>query len=167
MVWPRNIAPRIGINELEKEPFPDWYARVRHLIPHVPSNVAEHWIHRHWGHSPYEFLPLAQLRFEQQTWTLKQLADIEFGWRWTFDLARLDRPHVRRTTLAQMMMAGGTWPQPIIVLDNVNGLRDGDNKPMGRLHLVEGHLRLTYLRCLEHKRQALPQHEVWITRLVP
>src|SRR5262245_12542937 len=123
-MWPSSIAPRIGINELAKEPFPAWHARVGHRIPHVPVNVAEHWIHRHWGHSPYEFLPLGRLRFEAQTWSLGQLRAVGFGGRgwsgaWSeIDLTRLDQPMVKGTPLARMMMTVGTWPEPVIVLDN-------------------------------------------------
>lgn len=166
-MWPRSIAPRIGVNELDKEPFLEWYARVQRHIPHVPANIAEHWIHRHWGHSPYEFLPLSRLQFERQTWPLELVREIAFGSRWTMgsDVTRLDLPMIARTPLAQMMIAAGTWPEPVIVLDNVSGSLDDLQKPMGRWHLLEGHLRLTYMRCLDHKGSALPEHSVWIARL--
>jgi hypothetical protein len=158
------------MNEFDKESFAEWHARVGHRIPQVPSNVAEHWIHRHWGHSPYEFLPLARLRFESQTWTLEKLRAVQFGWdsrSSASDLTRLDQPMIRNTPLARLMLAAGTWPEPIIVLDNDDGLLDDWRKPMRRWHLLEGHLRLTYLRCLEHKGQARPRHDLWLARLVP
>lgn len=167
-VWPSTLRPRPGARPYEREPFAVWWARVRSEIPDVPEGVAEQWVHRHFDGSPYAFLPIEQLRFEQQSWSLEQLAAVTFGacWSWNpTDVARLDRE--RATPLATMMLETGTWPAPILVLDNPDGLLDDTGVRMGRWHLVEGHRRLTYLRCLASRGAARPTHPVWIVSLAP
>jgi hypothetical protein len=151
------------------EPFAEWFARVRTELPHLPECVAEHWIHRHWnGCSPYEFLPLDRLRFDRQVWTLGRLRQVEVGSGWRqihSDVDRLYSPDIVKTPLARMMLTARTWPVPIIVLDNPGGLADRYG-PMGRLRLIEGHLRFTYLHCLDHRSEAAPMHTVWLATVV-
>jgi hypothetical protein len=169
-MWPLNIRPYVGASDHDREPFDEWWPRVRHHLAHMPDNAAEHWVHRHFGHSPYAHLPLPQLRFEQCVWSLQQLDDISFGSDWgsiATDLSRLDSPMIRQTPLAQMIVAAGTWPEPIIVLDNPDGVKERGGAVMGRWHLIEGHQRLTYLRCLAHKGTAKPSHDVWIMTIAP
>lgn len=43
------------------------------------------------------------------------------------------------------MLEHGTWPVPIIVLDNAAGICTPDDEPMARWHLFEGHMRSAYL----------------------
>ncbi len=136
----------------------------------MPENVAEHWVYRHFGHSPYAFLPLQRLRFERHTWTNRQFDQVTFGddWRWTTnDLSRLDHDGHRSSWLGANMIEHGTWPEPILIFDNASGLSDSSGVPMGRWHLLEGHQRLTYLRCLADKGQAKSEHDTWIVTLEP
>ena len=162
-MWPKKIAPYVGESELDREPFEDWYARVGEDIKHVPEDVAEQWIHEHWGGLPYEFLPLEQLKFEKQRWSLSDIDRVRFGRDWgenASDVERLDDEHIQNTRLARFMLDAKTWPRPIIVLDNKHGLVHRGEQ-LGRWHLLEGHTRLTYMRGLQHKGVALPEHDVW------
>lgn len=162
------MRPYVGASRSDREQFAEWWPRVRHRITNVPENVAEHWVHRHYGGSPYAFLPLDRLRFERQSWSLAQLDAVTFGSCWSWnprDLARLDRE--QGTPLAAMMIEAGTWPEPIVILDNPGGLAEPGGPRMGRWHLIEGHKRLTYLRCLAAKGSAHPQHDVWLASIVP
>jgi len=165
-MWPKKLAPYVGESELDREPFIEWYPRVREHIANVPEDVAEQWVHDHWGHSPYESLPLTLLQFERQRWSLADVDRVRFGRDWgenASDVHRLDDVHIQQTRLAQYMLKENTWPRPIIVLDNQHGLVNRGEQ-LARWHLVEGHTRLTYLRCLQHKGVALPDHEVWCVR---
>jgi hypothetical protein len=169
-MWPEKIRPYVGSNESDVEPFDEWHERVREYISHVPDSVAKEWNHRHWRHSPYEHLPLSQMHFERQTWPLARLGEVKFGKDWgesAADLTRLDQPMVRQAPLAQMMLRDKTWPAPIIVLDNADGAQVHRGVPMARWHLLEGHQRLSFLRCLEHKNDALPYHDVWVVMITP
>ncbi len=162
-----DIAP-VGEGQ-EREPFSLWFARVEHRIPNIPRNVAEHWLHRHWGDSPYYGMPLEQLRFRQEGWSNDKFIEIETGPQWSFGKrveAYLHDPSYRpRQTdmLWETMSRHGTWPQPIIVLDNPTGFAG----PMAttirsRWLLVEGHLRATYLHYLITDGRAQPTHQVWV-----
>jgi hypothetical protein len=143
---------------------------MRNELPHVPENVAEQWVHRHFTGSPYAFLPLPQLRFARQTWSLQQLAEVTFGSHWSWssaDTARLDRDRDRGMPLATLMHDAGTWPEPIVLLHNPDGLKDDTGIPMGRFHIVEGHKRLTYLRCLAARGAPRDRHDVWVATIAP
>ena len=68
---------------------------------------------------------------------------------------------LHKTWLASNMRTTGTWPTPIIVLDNEPSL----NPTYHRLQLIEGHTRLGYLRTLVEQGTAQPVHAVW--RIAP
>jgi hypothetical protein len=169
-MWPAKIAPKVGASDFDKESFVDWYRRIKPLIPHVPENVAEHWLHRHWGYSPYESLPLARLRFSLQTWPLERFHRVEYGSTWKIspnNCNRLYEPEIRSTRLAQLMLATGTWPAPVIILDNHDGSLKHRGRRMAPWQLIEGHLRLWYLRCLESRNEATAFHQVWEMTVAP
>lgn len=64
--------------------------------------------------------------------------------------------------LADYMLEHRTWPEPIIVLDNLSLTSWG--KPF---HLMEGHRRLDYFReVYQEERDTLKSlHEVWVVTL--
>ncbi|MDY7227913.1 hypothetical protein [Hyalangium rubrum] len=164
-----DIAPRK--EDDEKEPFTTWHARVQHRIPHVPVSVAEHWLHRHWDQSPHYWLDLARLRFRLERWTNARLAEIRFGFtwgnhgNWQRDLIK-PKHWLSDHWLWLNMEKHGTWPAPIIVLENAN---DAPNSAYGKLPpllLIEGHHRLEFARALSTLGKALPDHEVWLATLV-
>lgn len=100
----------------------------------VPKNVAEQWLHRHWGQSPYEWLPSSEYKFSEsklKSSCLKRLYNrlhrrpddwdaIERG------MFICDRHPEQGTPapigwLANYMITNRTFPQPIILLDNTDG----------------------------------------------
>lgn len=153
-----------------REPFDRWHARVREEIPHVPDCVAEHWLYRHESHTPYTWLPLSRLRFDLQTWDLARVRKIGEGIepRWCPDWSDAlgTDPIHRETWLGQYMLEHGTWPVPIIVLDNAPGICSPDDDPLARWHLIEGHMRSAYLDHLAKTQKAQSHHQVWVTTIV-
>jgi hypothetical protein len=67
-VWPIELRP-IGEETAHKEPFRDWWQRHSYRLSHLPPDLAEQWIHRHWLNSPFAFLPLDDLLCERRTWS--------------------------------------------------------------------------------------------------
>lgn len=152
------------------EPFERWHDRVREEIPHVPACVAEHWLYRHGSGTPYTWLPLSRLRFQLQTWDLAQVQQIGEGIepRWCpgwSDALGTDR-HRRESSLGQYMLEHGTWPVPIIVLDNAAGICAPDDEPMARWHLIESHMRSAYIDHLAKTQKAQSHHQVWVATMV-
>lgn len=155
----------------DREPFDRWYERVREEIPHVPPCVAEHWLYRHESRTPYTWLPLGRLRFEQQTWDLARVLKIGEGvepnWSpsWSEELGHVSWR--RETELGEYMLAHGTWPFPIIVLDNDGAVQPPQGCELARWHLIEGHMRSAYMDHLAKTQQAKPQHQVWVATIAP
>lgn len=154
----------------DQEAFEQWHQRVREQIPHVPACVAEHWLYRHGIHTPYCWLPLGRMRFKQETWDLARVLKIGEGveplWSpgWGEELEK-DRHHYE-SDLGQYMLTNGTWPVPIIVLDNEVGLRNPDDQALARWHLIEGHMRSAYLDHLAKTGQAQGTHQVWVATVI-
>lgn len=162
-MWPQRIAPYVGESDSDIEPFADWYVRIHTLIPNVPEDVADQWIHRHWRQSPYEYLPLEQLTFEEESWTVHEIDRVRFGTGCgpgPGSSDRLDDQMTRGIPLAKFMLSEHTWPRPILVLDNSHGLVHRGEQ-LARWHLIEGHQRLTFLRELQRRDMVLAEHKVW------
>lgn len=64
-VWPEHLMP-VGKGSLEKETFDAWWSRNGTELRHLPPVLCEQWIHRHWKHSPFTFLPLDTLTWEER-----------------------------------------------------------------------------------------------------
>lgn len=156
---------------LGREPFMSWYPRVRAHLPNVPVDVAEHWLHRHWGESPFDHLPLETMRFTKVQWTQSELAEVRFTQTWGntpvwHDGLVRGEDGYENNWLFQNMVSTGTWPAAVIVLDNAQGfIEPMFNLPLPRLVLVEGHRRLEYIRALFTMRKALPRHDVWFAQV--
>ena len=173
MIWRgfESISPSGGgIFDVNGEPFDVWHPRVMHRIPHVPPCVAENWLHRHWGLSPYYWLPLARLRFEKQRWANAKVLGIGEGleprWSpgWGEELGRQGSVH-NQMWLGRYMLEHRTWPAPIIVLDNSAGLVDPFGERLARFHLIEGHMRSAFHHHLATHGLARDEHEVWLTAI--
>ena len=156
---------------LNREPFTVWYPRVKAHLSNVPADVAEHWIHRHWGQSPFDYLPLEAMHFTEMQWTQEELAEVRFSHLWGntsawHDGLVKDPEDLGSNWLFHHMASTGTWPAAIIVLDNAQGLIEPMfNLPLPRLVLVEGHRRLEYIRALSSMGKARMRHAVWLAKI--
>ncbi|WP_230439251.1 hypothetical protein, partial [Xanthomonas campestris] len=80
----------------------------------------------------------------------------------------LFRDQIRRSTwLATYMLTNGTSPVPIIVAANSSGLMHPKGATMRSNQLIEGHMRLAYLRgMIRQNHTSLRQsHLVWLLSL--
>lgn len=135
-----------------------WFKRVSALVPLMPFEVAEQWIFRHWGGSPdYNRIVVSTMSFRRETWTTEQLDTITGpgGQDPTFWMMEHD-------FLACSMRARGTWPMPIIVLDNRRPSIEAAPMRFGRMQLLEGHRRLSFIRQLAEQGRVEPSHDVWV-----
>ncbi|MGZ3250311.1 MAG: hypothetical protein ACXWIW_11855, partial [Croceibacterium sp.] len=65
--WPTELRPE-GDGTWQREDFQHWWKRVGPLISHLPPDLCEQWIYRHWGHTSFNFLPLDSLCWRREIW---------------------------------------------------------------------------------------------------
>lgn len=164
-MWQPHLRP--SSDSHRREPFDAWYARVSPAIPQIPRELAEHWLYENWGVINYDYLDLSGLSATRGTLTLREALAVTVSDGWGAiepGTALLDDFVEQEEWLALHMSRVGTWPVPIVVLDNEDGTAAPDRPEIGRRQLLEGHRRLTFLHGLEAAGTAAPTHEVWLVR---
>ncbi len=160
--WPADLEP-IGENSFYKEPFDVWWARHRERLGHLPPDLAEQWIHRHWLHSPFSFLPLDTLGWERRAWNGDMLlASIHRAWGGgnaglnpEFDYRAFQGKGGDDRLQTARELDAGSWVMPIVLLATPSGIVSNDQLlPDVRLVLVEGHQRHRYLNALDALRRS-------------
>lgn len=168
VAWPDRLRP-IGEGSFHSETFADWWTRNRAELGHLPPDLCEQWIYRHWTQSPFAFLPLDTLECERRIYPgEKLLASIYRAFAGTlhpqFDYDTFQRnggDHRHATALA---LDSGTWDYPMVLLSTPYGVSN-----LGKLHrdvrlvIIEGHQRHRYLNAL-HALEMPPEgpHEVLV-----
>jgi hypothetical protein len=168
----KNVTPPTvaGYGSFDIEPFEAYYARWPKSLANFPSCVVENWVYRHW--QDFEHL-WANRAIEQFSFTRTNLTNAEImsighidDWLKTLDYwgDELFRNDMRRGTwLAQYMLDQGSAPAPIIVCPDSAGLEHPRGALMNPNQLIEGHMRLAYLRgMIRHDHPSLrSEHAVW------
>jgi hypothetical protein len=157
------------------EPFNSYYARWPKRLANFPECVVNNWVYRHFHDFKFYTLrfDIAQFQFERTILTNSQVLEIGHvgDWMTTLDYWGDDlfQSKFRRDTwLAKFMLESGTTPAPIIVALNAAGIDHPTGGQMRTpMNLVEGHMRLAYLRgMIRHKHPALKSaHPVWMLRI--
>ncbi|WP_245228133.1 hypothetical protein [Xanthomonas bromi] len=156
------------------ESFEHYYARWPTRLINFPRCVVESWVHRHWRDFETYWLDRS---IEQFVFTQASLSNAEIlkighfdNWLETLDYwgDELFRDQMRKNTwLAMHMLTNGTSPKPIIVAPDSSGLKHPKGAAMHPNQLIEGHMRLAYLRgMIRHNHPALKtSHNVWLLSL--
>jgi len=151
--WPPELAP-LGEDSARKESFDSWWERNDAVLAHLPPDLAEQWIHRHWLHSPFRFLPLEKLTWERRIWDGESLLSAVYrAWGGPlspqFDYKTFQRGGGSDRLPTAVALDGGTWDFPMVLLATPSGVIDlGVAHPDARLVIVEGHQRHRYLNAL-------------------
>ena len=158
------------------EPFSEYLTRWPEVYSNVPNEVIESWIYRHWREFQ-QWLPLRPLEwtYELSEVTSEEVLNVGHvgDWMDTLDYwgnELFDRPMRRNTWLGRFMLENGTTPSPIIIARAAGRWshpREHDHLMHEPLQLIEGHLRLAYLRALIRRSHATlqPSHRVVLTTL--
>jgi hypothetical protein len=153
------------------EPFDSYFARIEQVIPNFPRSVVQQLIYRHYSDMVIEYawlltdvaysfrrasLPTARIIAEVNTHKMDDVVD-------PLGQKILSESRGQQSWLQEYMLTERTWPTPIIVLDNRGGMKGPRGQQYGvPMHLLEGHLRLGYLRALRDSGTELrPNHELW------
>ena len=176
--YPDNLAPEFDEGGGVATPFEEWWPSVSERFPRVPKQVAKDWLHRHWSHSPFGWLPSPAYYFELVSWPTEGLKRIRTGWsnfaaKPDEALAHgkfLVEEHHREWgfDLVQFMIDHGTFPVPPVAMDNNDGhlsfLRGAPRPyPEGYL-LIEGHLRFNIATYLAAQGRLLSQVPFWLMK---
>ena len=180
--YPAELSPLSEDHET-KTPFAEWWAEVEASFPTVPVDVAEQWLHRHWGNSPYGYLKSRDYGFELQRWPADRLAKIRTNQTdyaadneperahglWLCDVDSRRYPY----WLADFMVAEHDFPVPIIVLDNRDGHIPAKPKRGSfprravlppEFILIEGHKRFAIALYLISIDAFAPSFDLWLMR---
>jgi len=154
-----------------KESEEDYYFRVKKYLINWPKELIIEWLYRHnqqideWS----DIIKNCKIIKEVSWSNYKIFTQIDVKDK----LSIIDCPNTEiltndtatKTYLSEFMLKNGTWPTPIIILENKPTLKNLINKDLGTpFHLVEGHSRLGYFR---HIYKIFPeklklQHKVFI-----
>jgi hypothetical protein len=163
-----------GFGGFDHESFEDFLGRWPSQLANFPEDVIREWVWRHsddfyrlWSDRGIE-----RFAFERRAYDAEAVLGIGRHESWD-DLAErgLDPNHPAPLDfwLGRYMIEHGTFPTPIIVAVNSDGLVHPRNLPMRPNHIIEGHRRLGMLRGLIGLGyQGLrPTHAVWELTLPP
>lgn len=175
--YPAKLAPEFEEGGGVATPFEDWWPAVKHAFPHVPEQVAADWLHRHWSHSPFGWLPSQEYSFRLVEWPQDQILKIRTGWSDFVENPAEAIEHGRYLAtehrqnfgyrLADFMVEHGTFPVPPILIDN----RDA-HPPYSRLPyppaflLVEGHRRFNIAAYLASNGRLIDSVPFWLMERV-
>lgn len=171
--YPKRLAPEFDHGGGVATPFDEWWPKVKGHFRHVPEAVARDWLHRHWSHSPFGWLPSATYRFRLVDWPSKRVPEIRTIWnnyaadptdpiahgRYLVEEHRVQLGY----ELADFMVEHGTFPVPPVMLDNSDGHLA--HLPSARFEypagfvLVEGHRRFNiaaYLQSDSRLKESVP-----------
>lgn len=174
--YPAHLEPGFTETGAVATPFADWWQRVHAHFDRVPVNVAEQWLHRHWGHSPYGFLSSSRYDFTSVLWDSERLSDI-LTWvdDWDpkatlqFGLGMLPMDF----WLVRYMRQHRTFPEPIVVLDNRDHTLSSESAiPAGPTFpatfiLVEGHRRHAIGLAMHSAGEFAREVPIWLMRGPP
>lgn len=153
------------------EPFSEYVTRWPKKYSNVPDAVIETWIYRHWREFQ-AWLPLRPLewRYELKEITSEEVLNVSHVGDWMRTLEYwgddlLDGPTRKSTWLGKFMLENGTSPSPMIIAREADGWlhpREHGHRMLEPLQLVEGHMRLAYLRALIRRSHSSvkPLHKV-------
>ncbi|WNG16814.1 hypothetical protein [Cystobacter fuscus] len=160
--WPNDLDPN-------GEEFELWWTRNGDKLAQLHPRIVEQWVHRHWDHSPFRFIPLETLEWRLEAWpTERVLSAVHLNERNppdpVHDYARFTRFGPKATATARGWN-NGTWDYPIVVLETPFGVSTyGGDFPDARFVLIEGHLRWHYLHGLAHRQVKTGPHKLFILR---
>lgn len=153
-----------GYGDHDSESFDDYISRWPAELDNFPHEVVKDWVWRHWQDFSNLWLhrDIGAFTFERKRYSRETILGIGRFDSWDDLAARFLDPHDDLDIpLGHYMTTHGTFPVPIIVAANCEGLTHPRGLTMRSHQLIEGHRRLGMLRgliALEHP--SLQEHHV-------
>lgn len=180
--YPKHLNPPLDEwGGIDKERFAEWWAKVSSSFPGVPEEVARHWLHEHWGLSPYRYLPSRAYGFTREIWEPENVGLLLSSWD-DYDPEQKGCQEKGKELCTEKMIGGeiyhtaaymterAVFPTPVIVLDNND---DHHNAlfpkewplPQGFV-LIEGHRRTNIASYLARAGK-MKQLDIWLMKKNP
>lgn len=174
--YPDNLAPSFDEGGGVSTPFNEWWPTVKSKFGTVPENVAQYWLHEHWGHSPFGWLLSNSYQFNKIKLPARELWSIRSRWcdfcpenKDCFEHGK----HLLRTLKYQTaldMQEAKNFPSPIVVLNNHDGHLEIEAKKAKQLcHdypssliLIEGHRRFNIALYLQRINGLNAEVDIWL-----
>ncbi len=169
----RELEPHFDRKAFEYEPFEVVYPRLESVLPNFPKCVLEQWVHRHFSQfcNDYWWIEYDRLVFDKVYFSKEQIMSIgtailETQDYWGDDFINNPEFRVKKTWLGGFMDEYKTWPKPVIVFDTCNSNIEETKKLFKPFHLLEGHMRLAYMRAFIRRRISgvKDMQEVWLAK---
>ncbi|WP_371395432.1 hypothetical protein [Fretibacter rubidus] len=164
--YPPPLSPIMSKTHDKKTPFDVWWPTVKPHFPNVPDIIAKDWLYEHWGSSPFSWIQSRRYDFVMEEMPAAKLPNVlsrvfgftEGGGPIAHETGRFlcgdqSAPPTRpwrndAAWLVSFMKRSGSFPSPIIVLDNRDAhlaREDWTPQPVKAypkaLLLAEGHTR--------------------------
>lgn len=171
--YPEDLSPGFEESGAVATPFDVWWPTISSSFPTVPEDVAKHWLHEHWGHSPYMWLRSRNYRFRHLNWPLKELHAIRSRWDGFSETGQKCKEHgdylqnLSFYSTAVFMKQHGFPPASLVVIDNRDGHlaeeypEAAQEKVPASVLLMEGHRRFNLCLSL-HAEGKLLRAPVWL-----
>ena len=166
--WPDELEP-VGYGDHNVETFEEWRERNSILLQHLPNELVEQWVHRHWKNSVAKFIPLEGLLWREELWPPSDFItkvgtvrgneplDPEHDYKVFSGKVGGEKSQTAKT------LDAGHWDYAPIVLETPEGFIDrvGDHIKT-KYFLVEGHSRRRYLNALLRRNVQLGKQRVFV-----
>ncbi|WP_282094215.1 hypothetical protein [Epibacterium ulvae] len=168
-VWANHLEP-LGSGDHTKEDFQTWWERNNGELNHLPQNLVEQWIYRHWKQSIASFVPIKTLTCREEKWPPKDCIDKVGTIRGNEPLNPEDdfKMFCKKTNEGKLSPTAealnqGQWDFPLVVLETPDGFIDKIGEHITTDYfLVEGHKRRRYLNALINKSISITDQPVLI-----
>jgi len=174
-VWPEHLKPK-GENTADKESFEEWWDKHEAELAHLHPQIAEQWVHRHWYHSEFAFIPLDTMGWKKVSMEGEEILqavkrELVRTLDPEFDYKAFQGRYRQEKLPTATALDSGTWDYPIIALSTPKGWlsRRIENHQSTIVEideyfmLIEGHQRFRYLNALHHLDMAPDgPHDVFI-----
>ncbi len=174
----RELKPKFDYVTYQLEPFVNVSEKYKKMLPNFPECVLEQWTYRHFDDfcNKYWWIQYDRLVFNKVLFSREQIMSIGTAFLdtqdyWGDDFINNPEFRVKQTWLGGFMNENRTWLKPVIVFDVNNSIIDEEKelkygKLIRPLHLLEGHMRLAYMRALiRYSISGVPdKHYVWLVK---
>lgn len=163
-----NIPEPKNYDNFNIEPFEEYVNRWPEVYKHIPLEVIETWIYRHWRDfqswltlNPINWIYSEQILSNEEILSISHVDDWPKTLNYWGEDFMTKENFRQKTWLGEFMLKNGTTPSPIIIARNAGNIlhpRESDFYMVEPFQIIEGHMRTAYLQGLiKHRHKNLKE----------